>query len=80
MKGKELYTHNALLDLLDQAGLTEEIAERSEKVYMMRMIIIDRYMHYMSREEICAQLSNISLGTFDRLLDIALDKIYKVLK
>lgn len=63
--------------LLDKCGLTEEKANKSKKVKIMRMIIIYKYIYDMSREEICAELDFISLSTYNRYLLKSLNKLKK---
>lgn len=71
LKDKDMY------EILEKAGLTEEIAACSRKVRMMRNLLIYRYVYQMNREEVCAKLDFISLRTYNNVLTKALDKIGK---
>lgn len=66
-----------LLEILEKAGLGEEICKKSKKLYQIRTILIDKYMYLMSREEICADLDFISLRTYHRRLNAGLTRIKK---
>ena len=66
-----------LLEILDKAGLDEEHCKKSKKLHQMRTILIDRYIHLMNREEICADLDFISLRTYHRRLNEGLLRIKK---
>lgn len=71
LKDKDIY------DILEKAGLTEEIAACSRKIRMMRNLLIYRYVYQMNREEVCAKLDFISLRTYNNILTKALAKIGK---
>lgn len=71
LKDKDMY------EILEKAGLTEEIAACSRKVRTMRNLLIYRYVYQMNREEVCAKLDFISLRTYNNVLTKALDKIGK---
>ena len=68
-----------LLEILDKAGLTKEICQKSKKLYQMRTILINKYIYEMSREEICAELDFISLRTYNNRLNDGLKRIRKYL-
>lgn len=68
-----------LYDVLDKAGLTEEVSKKSKKVRQMRTIVINKYIHEMSREETCAELDFISLKTYNNRLNDALKRMRKFL-
>lgn len=68
-----------LLEILDKAGLTEEICRKSKKLYQMRTILINKYIYEMSREETCAELDFISLRTYNNRLNDGLKRIRKYL-
>ena len=68
-----------LYDVLDKAGLTEEVSQKSKKVRQMRTIVINKYIHEMSREETCAELDFISLKTYNNRLNDALKRMRKFL-
>ena len=71
-----------LYKALDKAGLTEENCEKSKKLKQIRIILIDKYLNMMDREEICLDLFNngfeyISLNTYHRRLKEGLKRIEK---
>lgn len=68
-----------LLDILDKAGLGEEMCRKSKKLYQIRTILINKYINLMSREETCAELDFISLGTYHSRLNEGLKRIRKYL-
>ena len=68
-----------LLEILDEAGLTEEICRKSKKLYQIRTILINKYIYEMSREETCAELDFISLRTHNNRLSDGLKRIRKYL-
>ena len=68
-----------LLEILDEAGLTKEICQKSKKLYQMRTILINKYIYEMSREETCAELDFISLRTYNNRLSDGLKRIRKYL-
>ena len=68
-----------LLEILDKAGLTEEICRKSKKLHQVRTILINKYIYEMSREETCAELDFISLRTYNNRLSDGLNRIRKYL-
>lgn len=68
-----------LLEILDKAGLTEEICKKSKKLRQVRTILINKYIYEMSREETCAELDFISLRTYNNRLSDGLNRIRKYL-
>ena len=68
-----------LLEILDEAGLTEEICRKSKKLHQIRTILINKYIYEMSREETCAELDFISLRTYNNRLSDGLKRIRKYL-
>ena len=66
-----------LLSLLDKAGLDEERCRKSKKLRQIRVIMINKYINMMSREETCAELDFISLRTYHRRLNAGLSRISK---
>lgn len=68
-----------LLEILDKAGLTEEICKKSKKLRQVRTILINKYIYEMSREETCAELDFISLRTYNNRLSDGLKRIRKYL-
>ena len=68
-----------LLEILDEAGLTEEICRKSKKLHQIRTILINKYIYEMSREETCAELDFISLRTYTNRLNDGLKRIRKYL-
>ena len=68
-----------LLSILDKAGLDEEHCDKSKKLRQIRTILINKYIHLMSREETCAELEFISLRTYHRRLNAGLSRISKYL-
>lgn len=66
-----------LYEILDKAGLDEERCLRSKKLYQIRTILINKYINMMSREETCAELDFISLGTYHARLNEGLKRIRK---
>ena len=68
-----------LLEILDKAGLTEEICRKSKKLRQVRTIFINKYIYEMSREETCAELDFISLRTYNNRLSDGLNRIRKYL-
>lgn len=68
-----------LLEILDKAGLTEEICSKSKKLHQIRTILINKYIYEMSREETCAELDFISLRTYTNRLNDGLKRIRKYL-
>lgn len=66
-----------LYEILDKAGLDEERCLRSKKLYQIRTILINKYINMMSREETCAELDFISLGTYHSRLNEGLKRIRK---
>ena len=68
-----------LLEILDKAGLDEERCRRSKKLHQIRTILINKYINLMSREEPCAELDFISLGTYHARLNEGLKRIRKYL-
>jgi DNA-directed RNA polymerase specialized sigma24 family protein len=68
-----------LLEILDKAGLTEEICRKSKKLRQVRTILINKYIYEMSREETCAELDFISLRTYNNRLSDGLNRIRKYL-
>jgi hypothetical protein len=62
-----------LMELLDKIGLDEEHCRKSRRLYQMRVILIDKYLYGMSREETCIDLNDeISIGTYNNRLNEAL--------
>jgi hypothetical protein len=55
---------NEFLIMLENTKLSKANVKRSKKLYIMRTILIDKYINRMSREEICAELDFISLSTY----------------
>ena len=66
-----------LLVILDKVGLDEEHCKKSKKLYQIRVILINKYINLMSREETCAELDFISLGTYHSRLNEGLRRISK---
>ena len=66
-----------LLEILDKAGLDESHCSKSKKLYQIRVILINKYINLMSREETCAELDFISLGTYNNRLNEGLKRIRK---
>ena len=66
-----------LIEILDKAGLDEEHCVKSKKLYQIRVILINKYINLMSREETCAELDFISLGTYHSRLNEGLRRISK---
>lgn len=76
---KNLYLKNLskedILNLLNKAGLNEELAEQSKEIFFLRNSIICKYINYMTREESCVYMYNarpdygyISIKTYSRKL------------
>ena len=55
---------NKFLEKLEETKLSKANSKRSKKLFIMRKILIDKYINKMSREEICAELDFISLSTY----------------
>lgn len=68
-----------LLEILDKAGLDEVTCSKSRKLHQVRTILINKYINLMSREETCAELDFISLGTYHSRLQEGLKRIRKYL-
>lgn len=68
-----------LYEVLDKAGLSEEMCAKSKKLYQIRSILINKYINLMDREECCADLDFISLDTYHRRLREGLKRIKKYL-
>ena len=66
-----------LLEILDKAGLDEKTCSKSRKLHQVRTILINKYINLMSREETCAELDFISLGTYNSRLREGLKRINK---
>ena len=67
-----------LMALLDKVGLDEEHCRKSKKLHQIRVILINKYINLMSREETCAELDFISLGTYHSRLNEGLRRISKL--
>ena len=59
---------NEFLEKLEETKLSKANSKRSKKLFIMRKILIDKYINKMSREEICAELDFISLSTYTAYL------------
>lgn len=66
-----------LEEILDKAGLSEEMCAKSRKLFQIRTILINKYINLMNREETCAELDFISLNTYHRRLKEGLKRINK---
>ena len=55
---------NEFIEMLETTKLSKANSKRSKKLFIMRTILIDKYINRMSREEICAELDFISLSTY----------------
>ena len=67
-----------LMSLLDKIGLDEEHCRKSKKLHQIRVILINKYINLMSREETCAERDFISLGTYHYRLNEGLRRISKL--
>ena len=63
-----IMSDNEFLEKLEETKLSKANSKRSKKLYVMRKILIDKYINKMSREEICAELDFISLRTYTNYL------------
>ena len=72
-------TAEKLYEVLDKAGLSEEICRKSRKLHQVRTVLINKYLYEMSREETCAELDFISLRTYTNRLNDGLKRIRKYL-
>lgn len=68
-----------LYEVMDKAGLSEDICKKSKKLYQVRTVLINKYIYEMSREETCAELDFISLRTYTNRLNDGLKRIRKFL-
>lgn len=59
---------NEFIEKLEETKLSKANSKRSKKLFIMRKILIDKYINKMSREEICAELDFISLSTYTAYL------------
>lgn len=64
-----------LIEILDKAGLDEEHCKKSQELYEIRTILINRYIYLMKREETCADLHFMALRTYHRRLNKGLARI-----